>query len=309
MKRGNTMKRSTMKGSSMIEILLVSAAIVIIGGLGVTQGIKFMDNQRANDAIVAEDTIAKACAQAIATDASIVRLYPDSSYTRAKDISDKFVERINEYIDGDMKIVYYDGTTVPSGLQADGLTGVAGWYVTRLDKWKLHYRVEFHSDDNGFTGESLQTKGPRIQNPSYSVSSNSNSSDVSHDSELRVYIKSLGRNGETPAGDFMVDNDDIYTMYQFVNTEFDKAAVIRNAKSVSSPALVVMAHSADSQPNDGTTGIYSIYTQCEGGRGPVFVSTALKNSADKSTTTCVVSNASYTAGKTSIRTTAIAKAK
>ena len=231
------MSNSKMRGFTMVEILLVVAAIGILMSLAVTQGLQFMENNRTLDAKAAQDTIADAVVQLITNDSKIPRIKADSSLmtmeadgslsaTDANKAATTFVAELNNYLDGDMKLTWYSAADLENGIPE------AGFFTAREDEWGVKYRVEFHADDNGLTGTT--TTRMKTDGTVEKTTLNKNGADAKQkDTEFRVFIKSYGSNMSSPEGSFNVDNDDIYTMYQYVNSEYELTTVVRKNEEVS----------------------------------------------------------------------------
>ena len=281
------MTNSKMRGFTMVEILLVVAAIGILMSLAVTQGLQFMENNRTLDAKAAQDTIADAVVQLITNDTKIPRIKADSSMmtwdastgaladTDHNKAATEFVAALNKYLDGDMKLTWYSAADLENGIPE------AGFFTAREDEWGVKYRVEFHADDNGLTGTTVGkvTAGGDATAIAQTNLNKNGATAKQKDTEFRVFIKSYGSNMSSPEGSFNVDNDDIYTMYQYVNSEYELTTIVRKNAEVSNTrtfavdgtlqastyAPVFGAIYAEGDAMDGTTKDAGYTSSCEAG--------------------------------------------
>lgn len=239
--RGKTdaKKRKKVKGMSLWELILAIAITAVVSAAAIVGGAAMLHNSKVSTTISEQESMASALKNAMFSEPSLVRLFPDTSLTERAASTSKFFAKLNNYMDDNSKIVYYDGTAPKTG---DGLTveglqsgaGHSGYYLMLKDKWDMHYKLEVHSDDNALTGQTFQTVASSgLARPTtFNKVSAPGTAAKNPDTEMRLYIRSCGANGASLPDAFTLDNDDIITMLQYVNSQTETATLDRRAPKV-----------------------------------------------------------------------------
>lgn len=177
-------KSTKLKGSSMMEILLVSAAILIIGGLslgGLSAGKKRVDKDIAYTQIL---ELANSVNGVIAQNIELTNKYTKNSDVKLK----KRLQGMND----EMNLKKVEGDT---------LTECTLYETNLLDPWKEPYLIAVSFRDSAYTGktgEDVHGKGyllkeTTLADGAISISKGAELKDIKKsDKELRVFIVSCG---------------------------------------------------------------------------------------------------------------------
>lgn len=245
-------KKRRMRGVVSIELLLVVIALAILAPIGLYNGTKFLLTMRTGTTESVSDQLVTSLKTMLVAEANSIKLKPRTQGNTAvvttgsasayAENTPKFINKMNEYLENEMQIVMYDGGAVaPTGLDISGLqVGSPGFYTAVKDPWGMHYRVEIHSYDNGATGNT-------------GLVSSLPAAGVSADIELRIFIKSYGKNNASPSSDFTADEDDIVTMIQVVNSSITSGRFVRTSRSLSNENLFVNSNDGSNTPSSFAT--------------------------------------------------------